>query len=595
MSTLELQVGRARRRLNTNVFFHRAAFGVLLAAAGWSVLWLVERAFVLGIPLGWSVAGAGLVGLLIAVVGTLLARADALRAAVELDRAAGLKERISSALYCNCLGADEFAAATRVDAEAAAARVTVRAHLPYRSPEILPWSGAAVAAAVLLGFFMPSLNLLAGEKDDSNEPAAEIREAAKIEQENIRKELNDRLNKVKEMVESNPDLKDLSLDVPPLELPEKQPVTPDDVRREAAKKIDSIAEQLQKKKEEGELEGLKDAQKLLAQLEQRKGDDPASKLAESLASGDMESAKQAIGELQKKLEEAARSGDPQAKQKAAELQEKLAKLSDELSKLSAAEQMKKELENKAGLSKEDAQKLLDQLKNMDPKQAADALKKELSARGLNAEKLEELAKKMQQCKSGEEKCKSLSKALAQAANAMKKEDGGDGDADNAGDASAALSEAAGQLSEMEMSEQMMNELQSQLSELDKLRSGVCKGGFCNKPGDRPGEGGQGSGAGLGYGSRIGKEKKAHSYDPSKANVKLQGGEVIGQTLIDGAQMRGEAAADAREAIRSAIREAEDAVEREPVPRQYDRVVREYFERLAGLGGGKAADGEKKKP
>lgn len=589
MSTVEAQVRRARRRLNANLFFHWAALGALIASGGWSLVWLVERAFVLGVPLGVSVAAAGVLALIIGLVGAVVGRADALRAAIELDKAAGLKERISSALYCSRADADEFALATRRDAEAAAARVTVRAHLPYRAPRILPWSAVTIASSVLLGFFMPALNLLAGEKERAEEPA-EMREAARIEQEIIRQKLDDRLKKVREMVESNPNLKDLSLDVPPLELPEQQPVTPDDVRREAAKRIDSVAEQLQRKKEAGELEGLKEMQKLLAQLEPRNGEDPSAKLAESLASGDLESARKALADLQKRLEEAAPRGDAEARQEAADLQEKLSQLSAELSKLSGANQMQKELEHKAGLSKEDAEKLLDQLRNMDSQQATEVLKRELAARGLIAERVEELAKKMQQCKSGEAKCKSLAKALSRAANAMKPEDG-EGSASDTDDALMALSEAAGQLSQMEMAEQTLNELASQLSELETLRSGVCKGGFGK--GSRPGRGQTGESEGTGYGAGIGKEKKAHSYDPTRANVKLQGGEVIGQTLIDGAQMRGEAAAEAREAIRSAVRDAEDAVEREPVPRQYDRVVREYFERLAGLSGAKTRDDSKR--
>lgn len=47
-------------------------------------------------------------------------------------------------------------------------------------------------------------------------------------------------------------------------------------------------------------------------------------------------------------------------------------------------------------------------------------------------------------------------------------------------------------------------------------------------------------------------------------------------------MRGEASADVREAVNSAQRDAQDAIDRVEVPRQYHGAVKQYFDRLAGL-------------
>jgi hypothetical protein len=143
--------------------------------------------------------------------------------------------------------------------------------------------------------------------------------------------------------------------------------------------------------------------------------------------------------------------------------------------------------------------------------------------------------------------------------------------------------AMGQLSDLEMAEQMMNELEAQMAELEDLKAGVCQGnGMCPKPGDPNKIGQQGPNAGLGYGSRIGKERGAHGLKAAKAQTRTQGGQIIGQMLIDGPQVKGEATAEVTEAVNSAVRDAEDAVEREEIPRQYQRVVQLYFERLAGL-------------
>ena len=72
---------------------------------------------------------------------------------------------------------------------------------------------------------------------------------------------------------------------------------------------------------------------------------------------------------------------------------------------------------------------------------------------------------------------------------------------------------------------------------------------------------------------------------------MRGGEIIGQTLIDAAQIKGEAGAEARDAVNSAVRDATDAVERNQIPRQYERVLKVYFERLAGLIGEQATADE----
>ena len=71
--------------------------------------------------------------MVITLVTTYVHRVDHLAAAIALDSAAGLKERISTGLACRA-DREAFAEATRHDAEKIASRVTVAAHLPYRAP-----------------------------------------------------------------------------------------------------------------------------------------------------------------------------------------------------------------------------------------------------------------------------------------------------------------------------------------------------------------------------------------------------------------------------------------------------------------------------
>ena len=72
---------------------------------------------------------------------------------------------------------------------------------------------------------------------------------------------------------------------------------------------------------------------------------------------------------------------------------------------------------------------------------------------------------------------------------------------------------------------------------------------------------------------------------------MRGGEIIGQMLIDAPQIKGDAAAELRDAVNSAVRDATDAVERNQIPHQYERVLKVYFERLAGLIGEEGAAGD----
>ncbi|MEW6251173.1 MAG: hypothetical protein AB1716_11035, partial [Planctomycetota bacterium] len=125
----------------------------------------------------------------------------------------------------------------------------------------------------------------------------------------------------------------------------------------------------------------------------------------------------------------------------------------------------------------------------------------------------------------------------------------------------------------------------QLSDLDKLSSrigeGQCDGqGQGERMSDQIGS--QGPQYGLGMGEKIGKETTPYKRDPTKAKTRYDSAKVIGQYLFSGPQVGGQASAEAVSAGMAAIRDAQDAVDREEIPRQYEPVAKEYFERLAGL-------------
>jgi len=581
MSILDQQVRRTHRRLTSNVMLRRAAWGVLVAAVAWGVIILVERLFVLGVPLGISAGLAAAFGLLITVIGTYRARVDQLSAAVVLDEATGLKERISTALTCRN-DSDPFAQAAVHDAERLAGGVHVPKHVPYRAPSMWPWSVATLVAALILFQFMPTLDLLAAEEvradDSQHEAALEARQEVEVA-------LKRQVDRVKQRLEDKPGMEGLKNELAELELPDEPTRTPEDVRREAVKRIEKVADKLKERMDEGKLNALEQLKRELAKLETPKGDDASSKLAEALASGDMESARKAMGDLKKQLEEAAKTNDPATQAKVAEMKKKLDDLSKKLEQLGDQKKLAKDLQNKGRLSEEQAKKLLDKLKGMDQKQLAEAVKKALQDSGMTQKQIQEMAKKIAQNQQMQQQLKSMAQAMAQAAKACQQCQNASQGQQGAGQAmQSAMQSAMGQLSEMEMAEQMMNELEAQMAELEDLKAGVCEGnGQGNgKEGDPNNIGNQGPQAGRGYGARIGKQRGAHQYKKTKAKTRTKGGQIIGQFFVDGPQIKGESNAEATDAVNSALRDAEDAVERDDVPQQYHRVVQSYFDRLAGL-------------
>ncbi|MFO0838719.1 MAG: hypothetical protein U1D55_09335 [Phycisphaerae bacterium] len=600
MSAIDRQVNTARRRLNLNIVMERLAFALLVATGLWTAALLADRLFDLHMPLWPSVGVAAGVAAFLTLVLAAIARIGRVGAAVAIDHAARLKERLSTAISIPA-GQDEFVEAARRDAEKTAASLHVAQHLPYRAPRMWPWTVAGAAAAALFAAFMPQMNLLAA-RPDQTPPTAPV---TKVEREAIKTAVSEQMERVKKLVEDKPELKDLASELEPLKMPDKPSATPEDVRREAVKQLSNVAEKLERQKKSDELASMRDLKRQLAQLDQQKNrDDQASKLQNDLASGDLESARDTLNEMKKQLEAAAKSDDPQAAEKLKELAKQTEALSKQIAELGDRKSLEKELENKAGLSAEDAKKLLDQVSKMDPKQLEEALQKQLADKGISQQQLQQIAQKIQQSQKAQQACKQLAQSLAQASKCMSQcQNPGDKPGNNAAAAqgAAALADAVQQLSQAEMAEQALNEIVAQIADLKDLKNqigqGQCNGKLPGEPSDKIGN--QGPQYGRGYGSRIGKEKAAHGMTPTRVRAPQTAGQIIGQQLIDGDQLRGEAQAQVRDAVNAAVRDATDAIEREAVPRQYERVTREYFEALAGLVGQKPAldqkTSEPKKP
>lgn len=586
MSAVETQVARARRRLLANVLWRFLALGVLVAAAAWSLTLFIERALVSGLPLGPAAWVAAAVALLIALLGTAATRVTPLRAAATLDAATGLKERLSTAVALRA-SQDPFARAAIHDAEQAAGRIRVPSHVRYRAPELWPWSCAAVVTAVLLALFMPRLDLLAESEPDDQ---ARQRQLADAERRAIDRELESHAQQLREMAQNNPALQDALKDLEPPSWPDKPTATPEDVRRDAAKRIDKVADRLAAEKDKLADGALRETQRLLARLQPQPGQTPAAELSQALVGGDFQSAREALEQLQQELKQAAANGDPEAQQSLQAMQEQLQRLAHQLARLDNPVALQKELEKKAGLSADEARKLAEALAGKNPQQLEQELQRALAEKGLSPEQSQGLIKKVQQQRQAGKTCQNLSQCLARAAEAIQQcnTPGGQG-SDAARTAAAALSDAANRLSQLEMSKQSLNKLEARLADLNSLRESICQGGCLEgagdasrrQAGDRTAR--QGKEYGLGHAARVGSPPPVpHALQPIHARTRARPGPLVGQMLIDGPLVRGEATVESREAVISAQRDAQDAIDRDVLPRQYHAAVRSYFERLAGL-------------
>lgn len=581
VSQVEAKVRRARSRLTLNRYLHCLAWCGLVCIGLWALATLASRLSLLPLPIWPAGAIAAGLALLAAGIWALLARPTPLHAAVTLDAAAGLKERLSTALVLRASN-DEFSRAARSDAERVAARLHVPAHIRLTPPPVWPWSVASTAAAVLLAWLLPTMSIWPQALAEDTGP--ELRALAEAEHRAIKADLDQQLRGVQELAEGNDKLKELAAQLEDLRMPDAPPRTPEDVRRDALRRIDDVRNKLDEQARGEDARKLEQVKRLLEELGRRQDPGQSSPLSEALARGDFQEAQKALEQLKAQLHEAAQQAEsPEARQKLEEMRRQLDELAKKLQEMQSDLRMQKELEHKAGLTEEQARDLQQRSEGLSQEQIEELLKKELASKNLSPQQLEELARKLSQDQAARQMMKDLAQQLSRAAEAASECQNPGPSGEAAQQLSDALGQLGQQLSEMEAAEQMLNELRSQMNRLDNLREGVCRG-----PGRRDGDmdesqiGEQGPEYGLGRGRRIGEEKTAYKSDPTKAAVKLRDGEVIARMLVDGAAPRGEVEAEHVAAAQAEVRAAADAVEREKIPRQYQRVVQEYFERLAGL-------------
>lgn len=446
--TLHQQVRATQRRLWANRFLAKLTITSSMGFFTFTLLWIVIRSFDFAWPLGLIgvLLGAGI--LISSAIWTLATREDALMAAARLDELAGLRERVSTAQFCQA-GSDEFVDAVLADAEKTVQGLQIRRLVRLSVPPQWGWAVAALVFLILpllipVGLFKPA--------------EAKATEEKKVFIESTRVAVNRQMDQLRELVAKTPALEDVKPKDEDLDLGGvTKEQSPADIRHEALKKIDRYEDALRQKKNSDRYDSVSEAKKMMRAVKPPESQEaPTQKLSQALQQGDFKTAKEEIEKLQEQLATLKSEEDKEMAQK---IGQQLEELSKQLEKVANEEQLAKQLQE-AGIKKEDVEKMLERLGKKDLEQ----LQKKLEESGLSKEKAEKLAKQLQQKQGAQSMAGKMAQSLKGSASEAKA-----GQAENAAQK---LSQASEQLSELEQLEQEMSQLDAAASAMAEAKKDI---------------------------------------------------------------------------------------------------------------------------
>ncbi len=575
MTHLEQQIRSAQHRLWLNRWLHNICLMLAIVSFAFALVVLVQRLFDIAMPMMWIGAGFGGTALLGSIIRTVLQRENSSVAAATLDDAAGLRERLSSGQYC-VNNQDPFAQAVVMDAEKISSSISARQHIKLTTPNSLAMSAGSIVLAALMFLITPGL--LKSTEATQSDQQSEILKQEKVA-------VKRKMQAVRELTETTPALEEFSDKIEGLNKKVGGNLTkPGDLRHEAIKKIDSLTDAIKQKKQSAQYEKMKAMRRMMRGLKTpQSANTPTQKLAKALSKADYKTAKEEIESIKEQLATLKAEDDKEMVNK---LSNQLNQLAKQLEKLASNEKMKKKLQQ-AGLKKEDIDRLLENLTKKD----LDQLKKQLAEKGMDQKKIEKLAKQLQQQKQAGGMAKQMAQAMKQGAKSAQ--------AGQMSDAGEALSMAGGQLSELEQLQQEMAQMESSLNSLQNTKNDLSKScGQCKGTGQKGGKScsackGSGMGKkGQGRGGLAPEQLTNVGFKVERGKVHTGKGAIIGQFLFEGEQVKGEISSSVTEVVSAGERDASDRINRDRIPRQYHKAVKNYFSNMKrSLNQNKSNDSE----
>ena len=544
MKELDRPIGRVWRRLRLQRFLASTVWCLAGGLAVATVVLGVEKLGQVPVPgaAWWPFAISGGLSLVVAGLIAALTGPDRTDAAVALDRAFGLNERLSTALTLpeelrstpagQALVADAIRHVVDLD-------VTDRFGLSIPRRAWVPIVPALVAGAILL---VP-------EWSRRNSPTAAASSGATAEDKKVVAKQTSALGK--KMAEqrkamdkqkfAEADKLLAEVEKAANELAKAPPAEKDKAMMALNKLTDSLKER------QKQLGSPEQTNRQLQQLKDMSTGGPADDFSKALAKGDFEKAAKEMAQLKEKLA----SGKMTEKEKEA-LKQQVGEMAQQLQKLANLEQRKKQLE--------------EAMKNG----------------GLTKEQFEKEMGKINDQAKGMEKLQKMAQQLAKAEEAMKQ-----GDTKKAAEA-LGMSEQQLQKMAQEMSE--MQSLEGAMADLQQAKEGMNGEGpdGNNQFGDAFNQLGQGrrkvqgdgnGGRGVGDGPRAEAPDNVASYNTKSKNQYGKGAAIIEGTAPPTSQTKGFSKFEVQGEVETQSGSAADALTNQKVPKSVEKHIRGYFDQI----------------
>ncbi len=536
MRELEKPIARVFRRLRYQRFLTALVWSWVITLAVVAGMIAAEKLVNRSIPVpDWApFAAAGLVGIVVAAGVSLATGPSRLDAAVALDRAFHLSERVSSAFSLpEDLRETPAGRAVLADALRKVADLDIAAEFGLRLPR-RAWVVLIPATASLLLLFAPALvpqiaqaktSLLVDSKALAKQTEQLTKKIASQRQA-IDKEKFPEADKLLAQIEKKAN-----------DLAKAPPAAKDKLMVELNSLTDALKE---RQKELGSPEQVK---RQLQQLKDMANQGPADQFAKELARGDFTKATDQLKKMQEKLQ----SGKMTEAEKKA-LKEQLGEMAKKLGDLANMEQRKKQLEEarkNGGLTQQQFEREM--------------------------EKLQEQSKSLKQLQQLASKLDDVQKALQS------------GDTKKAAEA---MGMSQQQMQEMAKQLEEMQSLDSALADVADAKSGMDPDGSNQLGADMMGRNmgqrlgtGQGFGRGRGQGDRPLAPDDTATYT-SKVKQQLKKGKAVFQGLTTATKtVKGDTVIDVQGEIDAGTGSVADALSNQKIPKNLEKHIRSYYDQL----------------
>lgn len=543
MQDLDRAIRRVGFRLRVQRFLSALVWTLAAGLVGVAILIGTEkvlgRTLITPVWLPWLIAAAS--GLVLAAAWSWWTGPSRLDAALAIDHAFGLSERLSTVLSLpRDLLATPAGHALMEDARHAMDALDVRTAFALRLPKRawIPLIPGLLAVGLL---FAPANLVQARERRESkpldqaekkviSEKMKSLAQTIKTQRKELEKQKLTETDKILAQIEQAAE-----------KLEKAPPATKDKAMVELNKLTDALKE---RQKQIGTTEQLA---KQLQMLKEMTSEGPADDFAKEMARGDFAKAAEQLKQLREKMQ-SGKMTEQEKKELAAQMQDMKKKL-DELSNLQERRKQLEEAKNKGTISEEQYQ-----------------------------QQMAKLDQQMQQMK----QLQKMTEQLAQAQQAMQQ-----GDMQKAADA---LGMSQSQLEQMARDLAELETLDQSLAELQDAKNGMAGDGMnqlgrgldgMNQFGMRDGQGntGQGLGRGRGQGDRPEAPDSTNTY-----NTKVRPEIGKGKAILEGfgpysKQVRGLSSIEIQETVEAASEKAAEALSNQKIPGSVRKHVQGYFDQI----------------